>query len=220
METDLLDELWTLETTAVEALPDTEFGRPTRAEAWTVRDLLFHQLLDAQRSLTAFASPTDAEPDVDEVSYWNRYRPSEGDGGAAHAKFVRAAAAAYPGSEDLVDHWRTTSGAAIRAARAADPAGHVETQGHVIAVPGFVSTLVLEATVHLMDLTLEIPGGPPPQTALALTRRVLEGLYGEPLPTAWDDTATRAQGHRASAAGRVGRRRPRPIPAAGLIVLG
>lgn len=187
MGTDLLDELWRTVTAVVEPLDEAAFGRATRAAGWTVRDLLFHQLLDAQRALVALASPSDAEPDVDAASYWAAFRPDVGDGGRAHAEFVRVAASAYSSAAPLVEQWRTTSGAAARAARAVGPAVRVETQGHVITVPDLVSTLVVESTVHLLDLTLEVPGGPP-AAALRLTRGVLERLYGAPLPGAWDDS--------------------------------
>ena len=184
--TTMLEDVYGAFTRTVSHLSPEDFERPTRAAAWNVRELLFHQLLDAQRVLVAFASPTDAEPDVDELTYWRPFRPSEGDGGAGHARFVQAAAGAYGDPRTLVDHWRSTSAATTRAAAAADPSARVETQGHVIAVPDLISTLVVEATVHLLDATLGVPGAPP-AGALAHTRRVLEGLYGGPLPAAWDD---------------------------------
>lgn len=187
MQTDLLENLWGRVTATVDDLDEAGFTAATRAAGWTVRDLLFHLLLDAQRALVALATRTDAAADVDAVTYWAPFRPSEGDGGAAHAAFVRAAAAAYASGAGLVEHWRTTSAAALRAARAADPAGRVETQGHVIAVPDLVSTLVVEATVHLLDLTLEVPGAAPPAAALRHTRGVLEARYDGPLPASWDD---------------------------------
>jgi hypothetical protein len=188
METDLLEELWGRVTATVEGLDGPGFVAATRTEGWSVRDLLFHQLLDAQRALVAIASPADAEPDVDAVTYWAPFRPSAGDGGRAHAGFVRAGAAAYPSGEALVEQWRETSGAAVRAARAAGASGRVGTQGHVITVADLVSTLVVESTVHLLDLTVEVPGPPPPAGALRHTRGVLEALYAGPLPATWDDT--------------------------------
>ena len=188
METDLLEDLWSRVTATVADLDGAGFAAATRTAGWTVRDLLLHLLLDAQRALVALASPSATEPDVDAVTYWAPFRPSAGDGGAAHAAFVRAASAAYASPMGLVEQWRTTSAAAVRAVRAADPAGRVETQGHVIAVPDLVSTLVVEATVHLLDLTLEVPGALPPAAALGHTRGVLEALYAGPLPAYWDDT--------------------------------
>ena len=191
----LLAELYGATTRGVEALNTHDFARPTRAAGWTVRDLLFHQLLDAQRALVAFASPADGPADVDEVTYWRDYRPGQGDWSERHARFVTAAAAAYESPGSLVDHWRTTSAAAVRAAGRADPAAYVATQGHVLAVPDFVSTLVVEAAVHLLDLTLDLPDAPTPSArALARVRRVLEGLYGGPLPSRWTDREAALKG--------------------------
>jgi hypothetical protein len=185
---DLLADAYELVTDSVVGLETAAFEQRTRTAAWTVAELLFHQLQDAERALVAFASTTDAPADVEQVSYWRPFRPSEGDGGAAHAEWVQQSAAAYADPAALVSRWQTTSEAAVRAAREADPAGRVQTQGHVIAVPDFLSTLVVEATVHLLDLTVELTGSPPTAQALTLTRSVLEGLFGAPLPTRWDDT--------------------------------
>jgi hypothetical protein len=178
----LLGEVYDAFTALVSEASHDELERPARTAAWSVRQLLFHQLLDAQRALVALASPTGAEPDVDEATYWRPFRPSEGDGGAAHARFVVRAADAYESPRGLVEHWASTSAAAARAAAAAPSDGRVETQGHVIAVPDLVSTLVVEATVHLLDAW-----GDPPAGALTHTRRVLELIDGGPLSGGADD---------------------------------
>ena len=190
-EPELLGRAYDLISAAVADLSAGEMLLATRCRGWTVQDLLLHQLLDAQRALVAFATPADREPDVDAVSYWRPFRPDRGDGGVGHARFVRIAASAYADPQSLVAHWDTTSAAAVRAAAAADPDGWVETQGHVLTVPDFLGTLVLEATVHHLDLVVGLPpdrpGTSPLQEAIALTRGVLEELYGAPLPAAWDD---------------------------------
>ena len=192
--TPVLGRCYRLITDAVARLDAAGFALPTRAEGWTVRDLLFHQLLDAQRALVAFATPSDAEPDVDDVTYWLPYQPGASGGAAeaarAHARFVRAAAAAYATTDSLVSQWRATSEAAARAAAATDPVGRVETQGHVLTVPRFLGTLVVEATVHHLDLTLEIDGSAPDEDALAYTVGVLHALRGRSLPSGWDDVTT------------------------------
>lgn len=189
MRIDLLEELWHDVTAVVTTLDDPSWARATRAAGWSVRDLVTHQLLDAQRALVALVSPAEAgaEADVDEVTYWVPFRPCEGDGGRAHAEFVRISASAYAAPAALVEHWSTTAAAALRAARAHDRDSSVlvETQGHVITVADLVSTLVVESTVHLLDLTLEVPGGPPAKEALAHTLGVLEGLHGGPMPGRW-----------------------------------
>ena len=185
----LLAKLYAAEAEAVRDRPEADFARPTRTD-WTVRELLFHQLLDTQRTLVAMASPAapGEEADVDSVSYWRPFFP-ESDWNVPHAEFVRVAASAYSSGAVLLDHFTTTSDASARAVAAADPAALVRTQGHVIAVADLASTLVVEATTHLLDLTVDLVRAPePPAAALAEARRVLEGLNGGALPVAWDDT--------------------------------
>ena len=57
----------------------------------------------------------------------------------------------------------------------------------MLTVPDFVSTLLVEATVHHLDLLVGLEGPLPAAGALAVTRRVLDGLLGQPLPAEWDD---------------------------------
>jgi Mycothiol maleylpyruvate isomerase N-terminal domain len=187
--TSLVAGLYAAEASAVRDRPEADFDRPTRTD-WTVRELLFHQLLDTQRTLIALASPAgpDEEPDVDSVTYWRPFFP-DSEWNDPHAQFVRVAASAYPSGSVQVDHFTSTSEAAARALAAADPAARVQTQGHVITVADLASTLVVEATTHLLDLTVDLTGAPqPPAAALAEARRVLEGLHGGPLPDRWGDT--------------------------------
>jgi hypothetical protein len=190
---DLLTRLYDAALAGVRGRPERDLRRPTRTE-WTVRELLFHQLLDAQRTLVALASPTDEPADVDRVTYWQPFFPdSEWNG--PHAEFVRVSASAYATGEALVDHFAMVTGGAARALARADPTTRVQTQGHVLSVAELASTLVVEATVHLLDLTVDLSGAPgPPEAALAETRRVLEGLRGRALPAAWDDTTAALKG--------------------------
>jgi hypothetical protein len=143
--------------------------------------------------------------DCDDVSYWRDYAPAGasapgGDGAAAyaaesaaHARYVRIAASAYPPGT-LAWEWSETAAAACRAGRAC---GHqaVTTQGHVLTMTSFAATLAVEAAVHYLDLTVDLPGAPVPDPAsLALVRRVLTGLFGAPLPDSWDDGAAALKG--------------------------
>jgi hypothetical protein len=190
---DVLAELCDSVLDSVRGRTENDLARPTRT-AWTVRELLFHQLLDAQRSLVALASPTDEPPDVDSVSYWRPFFP-DSDWNAPHAKFVRVSASAYATGEGLVDHLALIVGGACRAIHLADPDTRVQTQEHVLTVADLTSTLVVEATVHLLDLTVELPAAATPSVAaLAETRRVLEALHGGALPSSWDDTEAALKG--------------------------
>ncbi|WP_395657356.1 maleylpyruvate isomerase N-terminal domain-containing protein [Nocardioides sp.] len=183
---DLLADTYDAFTAHVTGLAPAGLEQPTRAPAWNVRQLLFHQLLDAQRALVALATPASGEPDVDDVTYWRPFLPSGGGDDAAHARFVVAVADAYDGPRGLLAQWTATAGAAGHAARAADPEGRIATQGHVLTVPDFVSTLLVEATIHLLDAH-----GAPPPAAVAHTRRVLEAIDGEPLPPGSDAEVVR-----------------------------
>ena len=87
-----------------------------------------------------------------------------------------------------------SSTAACRAARAC-PHEKVATQGHVLRPADFAATLVVEAAVHYLDLTVALPAAPGPDpAALSLVRRVLTGLLGAPLPAAWDDVTAALKG--------------------------
>src|SRR6516162_41587 len=186
-------------TAVTTGLSEADLMRPTRCAGWAVADVLYHQLLDARRALRTFASPSDAPADCDDVSYWRDYAAG-GTGGAgyaaesaAHARYVRIAASAYPPGT-LAWEWSETAAAACRAGRAC---GHraVTTQGHVLTVTSFTATLAVEAAVHYLDLTVDLPGAPDPDPgSLALVRRVLAGLLGAPLPDSWGDVTAALKG--------------------------
>jgi uncharacterized protein (TIGR03083 family) len=187
-------------TDVVTGLSEADLMRPSGCAGWAVTDVLYHQLLDAQRALVAFATPVTEPADRDDVSYWVAFAPQDGQAGdlaraeaAAHARFVRVAASAYPPGT-LARVWSETAAAACRAARACR-AEAVTTQGYVLRPADFTATLAVETAVHYLDLTVSLPSAPPPDPAsLALVRRVLEGLLGSPLPASWDDTGAAVKG--------------------------
>ncbi|GAB2571118.1 maleylpyruvate isomerase N-terminal domain-containing protein [Kribbella endophytica] len=178
-------------TEVVQGLSDADFARATRCPGMAVGPLLVHLLYDAERALATFATPSVDEPDRDFVSYWKDFPPGDGD----DTSFVQVVASAYERpSVGLVGHWRELSEAAVRAAAfgLVEKGKRVQTQGHVMAAKDFVATLILEATVHHLDLIVELPDAPEPDPeALQVTARTLDGLFG---PEAWDvigwDTTT------------------------------
>jgi uncharacterized protein (TIGR03083 family) len=197
---DAFDAAYRQVTDVVSGLSEAELMRPSRCAGWAVADVLYHQLLDARRALRAFATPSAHPADCDDVSYWRDYAPGTGEAAAAaqeaaaaHARYVRVAASAYPPGA-LAWEWSETSAAAGRAARAC-PAAGVATQGHVLRPADFTATLTVEAAVHFLDLTVALPSAPPPDPApLVLVRRVLDGLLGHPLPASWDDVSCALKG--------------------------
>jgi Mycothiol maleylpyruvate isomerase N-terminal domain len=197
---DALDAGYRNVTDVVTGLGEAELMLPSGCAGWAVTDVLYHQLLDAQRALVAFATPVTEPADRDDVTYWAAFAPQDGAAGeraragaAAHARFVRVAASAYsPGT--LARVWAETAAAVCRAARAC-PAAAVATQGYVLRPADFTATLAVETAVHYLDLTVSLPSAPPPDPAsLALVRRVLDGLLGSPLPASWDDAGAAVKG--------------------------
>ncbi|WP_030487692.1 maleylpyruvate isomerase N-terminal domain-containing protein [Micromonospora chokoriensis] len=176
-------------TAVVGDLDDAGLQRATRCQGWLIADLLLHVLGDAQRALVALASPVDGPADVDDVSYWRDF-PGNDDEAARHAWWVRRSAAAFDRPTGIVKLWRETTPAAIRAAASADPKGYVTTQGHVLRVPDFLATLTTEAVVHHLDLTLELPGAPPPgPLGVRVAVATMFGLLSDDTvrPAGWSD---------------------------------
>jgi uncharacterized protein (TIGR03083 family) len=192
---DALDAVYGQLTDTVRELGAAELMLPSRCAGWVAGDVLYHQLMDARRALRTFASPDPGPADRDDVTYWQAYAPGGGAqaADAAYARHVRIAAAAYA-PDELIWEWTETAAAARRAARACRAAG-VATQGYVLTPADFTATLVVEAAVHYLDLTVHLPAAPPPApAALALVRRVLDGLAGQPLPASWDDVSCALKG--------------------------
>ncbi len=157
----------------VRSLPGEDFSAPTRCAGWSVADLLFHGMLDAQRALVALTTRADDAPDRDAVSYWRDYPPGAEASAGPHAQFVRRSAAAYATPESLVGHATSLFEAAVRAASAAESTGRIRTQGHVLTVPDFLATLVLEAVVHRLDMPTPVTTS---TAAMAVTEPVLAAL--------------------------------------------
>jgi hypothetical protein len=177
-------------TALVQPLDDAALQLPTRCRGWLVADLLFHVLCDAQRALVALASPASGPADVDEVTYWHDFPSGEGDS-ARHAWWVRRSAAAFDRPTGIVRLWCDTAPAVVRAAVAADPAGFVATQGHVLRVPHLFATLTTEAVIHHLDLVLELPGAPVPEPlATRVAVGTMDGLLSDEAvrPRTWNDT--------------------------------
>jgi uncharacterized protein (TIGR03083 family) len=200
---DALEAVYQKITAVADQLGEADLMLPSRCAGWAVADVLFHQLLDARRALRTFASPSAGPPDVDDISYWRDY-PADSQASqaarasaAAHARYVRISASAYPPGT-LAWEWRDTAAAACRAARAC-PYQAVTTQGHTLTTGDFIATLAVEGAVHYLDLTVGLTSAPGPDPAsLALVRRTLNGLLGAALPGNWDDVTYALKG-----AGRV-----------------
>jgi hypothetical protein len=176
----LLDEL-------AGSLTDEQLLLGTRCRGWAVGDLLCHLLIDMQEVLVGFASPTDRPADTDFASYW-RACCADGELDVGHTRFIRLVASAYARPTGVVAQLHKLTGAALRQAGAAVADQRLDFQEHVLTTGDFLATWVVEAAVHHLDLTLELPDAPPPLPAsLQVTRETLDALLGEPVPDEWDD---------------------------------
>jgi uncharacterized protein (TIGR03083 family) len=170
----------------VESLDDEAAWTPTGCTGWTVRDLTFHLLADAQRALVTLHTPAEREPDTDAASYFGGWSPTpESDN--AGLRHTRAFASLWSRYDALRDLYVETAQAACRAGAAADPAATVTTQGRVMRVDEFLATLVVEAAVHHIDLVVGLARPGPRAPVLQLVRHTLDGLLGGPVPADWSD---------------------------------
>jgi uncharacterized protein (TIGR03083 family) len=183
----LLDEL-------AASLTDEQLLLASRCRGWAVCDLLCHLHIGLEEILVGFASPTDRQADTDFASYW-RDCCTDDDLDLGHARFVRLVASAYARPGALVAHLRKATGAVLRLAQRAAGDGRLDFQEHVLPVGDFLATWVVEAAVHHLDLTVELPDAPPPAPpSLAVTRDTLDALLGRQVPAAWDDATYAMKG--------------------------
>ena len=175
------------------ALAPHEAWEPTGCAGWSVVDLGFHLLSDARRCLVALNTPADGPPDTDAVQYWRAWRPPA-PGDEVELWSTRIAASVHGGLPGISHRYAEASGAALVAASRVRPDDLIGTQGHVLTVADFLSTLAVEAAVHHLDLVVRLDRPGPSAGPLAEVRRVLEGLLGGPLPAGWDDTTAARRG--------------------------
>lgn len=184
---DLFSRSWTALRTAVAELPDEAFVRPSGCTGWLVRDLVCHLVIDAQDVLITLATPAASEPTRDAVTYWEvSTTPPTGDD-PLDALTVRLAAA-YEEPWLLRFHLDDVGSAAGRAAALADPAARVGTRDQVFTVDAYLTTYVLEWTLHHLDLIAHLPdAADPPPEGLARSRALLESITGAAFPASLSD---------------------------------
>lgn len=172
--------------TAVAALADDDFERPSGCAGWLVRDLVCHLIIDAQDVLITLATPAGTEATRDAVTYWEVVEPPTGDD-PLDALTVRLAAA-YEDPALLKYHFDDVGSAAGRAAGRADPDALVGTRDQVLTVADYLRAYVLEWTLHHLDLTAPLPdAAEPPAEGLSRSRAMLEQIAGAAFPASFSD---------------------------------
>lgn len=171
--------------TIAASIDEQDAWRHTRCAGWVVRDLLFHLLGDAQRALVALATPAAGPPDRDAVTYWAD-APGSDDAEFRELRAQRTIASAW-GLGALTRTFTETTRAVITLAARSTADSLVATQDHVIQVDDLLTTLVVEAAVHHLDLVVELNRPGPRPEPLTLVRYTLDGLLGRPTPSDWAD---------------------------------
>ncbi|WP_242883949.1 maleylpyruvate isomerase N-terminal domain-containing protein [Actinomadura litoris] len=184
---DLFSRSWTALRAAVDDLSGEDWERPSGCSGWLVRDLVCHLIIDAQDVLITLVTPTDAEPTVDAVTYWDLVDPPTGDDPLD--ALIPRLAAAYGEPRWLKFHFDDIGSAAGRAADLADPQVRVSTQDKVLTTGDYLSAYVMEWTLHHLDLIVNLPSAAePPAESLAAARASLEKIAGVSIPATFSDT--------------------------------
>ncbi|RBY86091.1 maleylpyruvate isomerase N-terminal domain-containing protein [Blastococcus sp. TF02A-26] len=174
-------------------LAPEEQWRPTGCAGWTPVDLAWHMLADARRGLVALSTPAEGPAGTDAVGYWRSWQPTaEDDDRDLWA--TRVSASVTGGLAAIREPYAETTAAVLVSAGRVSGDDLVATQGHVLSVADLLSTLVVEAAVHHLDLVAHLDRPGPAAGPLAEVRRVLEALLGEPLPAEWDDATAARRG--------------------------
>jgi hypothetical protein len=158
---------------------------PTGCAGWAVRDLIQHLLADAQRALVALATPAAGPADKDAATYWID-APGAPDAESRGIRGTRTMASQWR-LEYLTGTYAETTRAVVTLARRTSPGDLVATQGHVLRVDDLLTTLVVEAVIHHLDLSVELDHAGPRPEPLAIVRATLDRLLGRPTPPAWPD---------------------------------
>jgi hypothetical protein len=176
----------------LESVSEEESWEPTGCRGWSVLDLGYHLLEDAHRALVDLGSPLDGPADTDAVAYWRPGRPSPHDGDELWT--ARVAASVQGGIATVARRHREAVDAVVVTAGRLGLDDVVRSQGAAMTVADELSTLVVEAAIHHLDLVVRLDRPGPAAEPLAEVRRVLEGLCGAPLPTRWDDATAARRG--------------------------
>ncbi|WP_116100919.1 maleylpyruvate isomerase N-terminal domain-containing protein [Amycolatopsis thermalba] len=184
---DLFSRSWAALRAAVAGVGVDDLARPSGCAGWLVRDLVCHLIIDAQDVLITLATPAAEEPTRDALTYWEvGDTPPTGED-PLDALTVRLAAA-YQEPWLLKFHLDDVGSAAGRAAELADPAARVRTREQVLTVADYLSTYVVEWTLHHLDLVAHLPSVPgPPADGLAASRAMLEKIAGAAFPASFSD---------------------------------
>lgn len=172
----------------VEGLTPQDMRRPTRLDAWNVRELLAHLIRAPQRLTTYLTGPAPPEPEIDWLGYWQAAREQEPVSIAQRAR----SAAQRSSDDELRSQWAAAWPEATVEAAHSHPSRALVGPFGAMRLDHYITTRVVEVTVHGLDLraALDLEEVATP-AGLEVTCAVLEGLLGvsRPVDLARDDLA-------------------------------
>ncbi len=165
------------------ALDEQGSWRPTGCTGWCVRDIVHHLLGDAQRALVALATPAAGRADRTSATYWTD-SPGAPDEDSRGIRATRTMASQWS-LRYLTATYAETASAVITLAERAAPNDLIATQGHVLTVDDLLATLVVEATIHHLDITVDVDAPGPGRKPVEVTLSTLTRLLGRATPDTW-----------------------------------
>ncbi|MCM6776016.1 maleylpyruvate isomerase N-terminal domain-containing protein [Nocardia sp. CDC159] len=180
MDGTVLAEVFAAWAARVRALTEAEWSTPTRLPGWTVQDLVAHMAPD-KRVLELLRGPRVDSPAI--TSGAQMLRIYNMPGGVAHtaadqnAELAREAASAGP--EALVAFFIDDGPEVIAEFRNADPnigVAHPHPALGTVSFGTLIEVMIVEATVHMLDLMAAVGGDPIPAAALRRTAEILSAV--------------------------------------------
>ena len=173
-----------LECQAIDAIVGAAVGedlaRPTRLEGWRVEVLLAHLVRGVDRLHAYVRAPEPLAVEVSWLAYWRQVRTtSDPDGVSRRAREFAASIHGRP----VHTVWEETWTQAVTEAATVPPARVLKTPNGAMRLDHYLTTRVLEVTVHGLDLRdalgLEQVATP---LGIEVTAAVLDALLGVPRP--------------------------------------
>lgn len=162
----------------VQSLAPTDFSRPTRLGHWTVAQLVGHLTVNVSGLATYLQAASAPRPTLDVVAW------ADGCAGAAGAVDERATATAEGARPaELTSGLHTARLAAESGLERVPAAFVVAARFGDMALPDYLATRCVEATVHALDLAAALDVEPTlDQTALGVAVRLLTGVLAARAP--------------------------------------
>lgn len=174
---------------------------------WSRLDVVSHVLAGWQEMLAGMASRVNDAPSVDAATYWRAFAEvAAGEDPVAALMWQRRRTAAFTRPSSVLAQLVDVSDAVRRAVMAFQEGTYL-WQRQTFAAGDFLAVWAVENVVHHLDLRTEEPA---PANGLALTRRTVESLIGQSLPSTLSDVDAALVG---------GGRQPAPEQVVGLDTL-